>query len=329
VVAAAALILGVLGLHIPYFALTPGPAVDVSHLIAIQGVKTRPVKGKLMLTTVSLLPSIRIGERLRVLIDSSVAVVSRSAFVQPGESDQDVQREVADQMRESQVAAAASALRLLGYRVDIKYSGVRIISVASDGPSAAVLKVGDMISAVDGHPVQRPPDLVRAIHKHTVGTTVRLSVLRGANSLSFTVQTIGRPTKKKDPIIGVFVGPVPQVKLPLGISINAQGIGGPSAGLMFALGIVDMVGHTDLTKGRFIAGTGEIALDGTVSAVGGIRQKIEGARRARAQVFLAPLDELREACAAARGLRVVGVANLREAVAFLAGGRLPADHQCS
>jgi PDZ domain-containing protein len=322
------LTLAILGLHIPYFALTPGPAVDVSQLIAVQGVKTSPVKGKLMLTTVSLVPGIRVFERLIWLGDSSVAIVSRSAFIQPGQSEQDVQQQTADQMRESQVSAAASALQLLGYHVDIKYSGIRVLAVRSDAPASSVLHAGDKISDVDGSPVKHPVDLVKAIHKHPVGSSVRLRVVRGANTFTASVRTIGRPTNKRDPVIGVIIDSLPQVKLPVAVSINAQGIGGPSAGLMFALGIVQTVGHTNLAKGRAIAGTGEIGLDGVVGPVGGIEQKIEGARRAHAQLFLAPLEELREACRAAHGLKVVGVGNLKEAVRALKGERLPAGRQC-
>ena len=282
-----------------------------------------------MLTTVSLISSIRIGEWLRTAIDPSVTVVARSAIIQPGQSEQDVEQQTVSQMRESQVAAATAALRLLGRRVDVKYSGVRILAVASDAPSSAVLHTGDLIRLVDGKPVNKPPDLVRAIHRHTVGQTVRLRVVRGTKTLDVEVKTIGRPQNKKDPIIGVIVDSLPQVKLPVPISIDAEGIGGPSAGLMFALGIVDQLGSRDLTKGRFIAGTGEITFDGTVGAVGGVRQKIAGARRAHAVLFLAPTDELKEACSAANGLNVIGVDNLKQAVLALQGGRLPAGRYCS
>jgi len=282
-----------------------------------------------MLTTVSLVSSIRVAEWIRTAVDPSIAVVARSAIIQPGQSEQDVQQQTVTQMRESQVAAAAAALQLLGRKVDIKYSGVRILGVASDAPSFKILHSGDLISLVDGAPVKRPPDLVRAIHKHTVGQMVKLRIVRGTKTLNVDVVTIGRPTNKKDPVIGVIVDSIPQVKLPFPISIDAEGIGGPSAGLMFALGIVDLLGNSDLTKGRFIAGTGEIAFDGTVGAVGGVRQKIEGARRAHAVMFLAPTDELREACSAANGLSVIGVDNLKQAVLALQGGRLPAARYCS
>jgi PDZ domain-containing protein len=213
--------------------------------------------------------------------------------------------------------------------VVISYSGVRILGVASDGPSNRILQNGDLIALVDGAAVKRPPDLVRAIHRHKVGQTVRLRVQRGTKTFDTQVKTIGRPQNKQDPIIGVIVDSVPQVKLPLPISIDAEGIGGPSAGFMFALGIVDLLGDHDLTKGRIIAGTGTVDFDGTVGAVGGVRQKIEGARRAHAVLFLAPTDELRDACSAANGLNVIGVDNLKQAVLALQGGRLPAGRYCS
>jgi PDZ domain-containing protein len=301
----------------------------VTHLISIQGVKARPVNGQLMLTTVSLLPSIRIGERLRGYVDPTVAIVSRSAIVQPGQSERDVEQQTVDQMRESQIAAATAAMQLLGYKVSIKYSGIRILAVASDAPAAGRLLPGDLITAVDGRPVTKPAQLQAAIRRHAVGSSVRLRVVRGTTILTPTVGTIGNPRNKHTPVIGVIIDSVPQIKLPLNVSIDAEGIGGPSAGLMFALGIVDMLGHSDLTKGRVIAGTGEIALDGTVGPVGGVRQKIEGARRAHAQIFLSPVDELREACAAAGAIQVIGVNTLKDAVSALQGGRVPAARQCS
>ena len=327
--AGAVLILSILGLHIPYFALTPGPAVDVTHLISVKGVKSRPIKGKLMLTTVSLLPSIRIGELVRGQVDPSIAIVSRSMIIQPGQSEQDVQQQTATQMRESQIAAAAAALRHLGHKVQITYSGIRVVGIQEASPASRALRPGDLITDVDGRPVRRPVDLVREIRKHKVGSNVRLRVVRGAKPFTAVVGTIGRATNKKDPVIGVVIDALPQVKLPFPVSIDAQGIGGPSAGLMFALGVVDLVGASDLTKGRRIAGTGEIAFDGRVGPVGGIRQKLEGARRAGAQLFIAPLDELGAACAAANGMSVVGVANLKDAVGALEGVRQPPARRCS
>jgi PDZ domain-containing protein len=303
--------------------------VDVTHLIAIQGVKPRPANGKLMLTTVSLVPSIRIAWLVGKFVDPSVAVVSRSAIIQPGQSEQDVEQETVTQMQESQVAAATAALRLLGRKVQIKYTGIRVIGIAADTPAAAVLHTGDMIAAVDGRPVSKPIDLVHAIHRHSVGQSVVLKVVRGTKTLTLTVGTVARPTNKNDPVIGVIIDSVPQVDLPVAISIDAEGIGGPSAGLMFALGIVDLLGHKDLAHGRFIAGTGEIDFDGTVGAVGGVQQKIEGARRAHAVLFLTPLDEFHDACAAAHGMHVVAVATLKDAVSVLQGGRVPAGRECS
>jgi PDZ domain-containing protein len=328
VVAVCVLILGILGLHIPYIALAPGPAENVTSLISIEGAKTHPVRGKLMLTTVSLLSSIRIGEVFRGMFDPAVAIVSRSVIVPAGQSDQDVQQETIDQMRESQVFAAAAALQMLGYHVDIKYSGVRIRGVAPGVPASVVLRPGDTILDANGRQVRKPADLISAVRAHPVGSPITLHIVRGEKKLTFTVRTVGRPQNQRDPVIGVIIDQVPQVKLPLAIRIDAQGIGGPSAGLMFALGIVDALDNTDLTKGRTIAGTGEIALDGTVMPVGGVRQKVESARRAGAVLFIVPFDELRDACSVRKSMRVVGVRNLSEAVHTLQGRRDGAGRYC-
>lgn len=321
------MLLAVFNLNIPYFALTPGPAEDVSRLIAIDGVNTTPVSGKLLLTTVSL-HSIRVADAVRGWIDPAITIVSRSVIIPSGESEQIVQRRTTEQMEESQLLAAAAALDLLGYDVKVELSGVRVQDVAADAPAAHVLRRGDVIVEADGKPVRQADDLVTQVQSRGVGQDVRLELERDGQRLDVTVRTVGGPRDPSAPVIGVVIQTVPQVELPLAVEIDSLGIGGPSAGLMFAIGVVDLLDGRDVTKGRVVAGTGEIGLHGEVGVVGGIRQKVESARRAGAEIFIVPTEELRDACVVAGDLAVVGVSALQDAVTFLAEGSITADRTC-
>lgn len=315
-VASAILIVAVLNIQVPYFALTPGPAQDVGRLIVINGAPTTPVKGQLLLTTVSL-HEIRVAEAIRGWFDPTTAILSRSAIIPPGSTEDQVEQRTTAQMEQSHVSAAAAALGLLGYEVTIEPSGVRVRAVGRDVPAAAILKQGDVVVGADGQPVKQAEDLVAAIKRHKVGDDIGLRIVRGSQTVDVSTSTIGRPEDPADPIIGVEIETIPNIRLPLAINIESMGIGGPSAGLMFALGIYDLLDEKDLTAGRIIAGTGEIGIEGNVGAVGGIRQKVESARRVQADVFLVPTGELGQACAVAKEMPVVGVDNLQQAVEAL------------
>lgn len=310
----------VLYLRVPYFALTPGPAQDVGRLIVINGARTTPVEGQLLLTTVSL-HEIRVAEAVRGWFDPTTAILSRSTIVPPGSTDADVAQRTSALMEESHIFAAAAALGLLGYEIAVEPSGVRVRAVGSNVPAAALLRRGDVVVGADGRPVKQAEDLVAAIKRHKVGDDVGLRIMRGTEALDVATRTVGRPENPAEPIIGVEIETIPDIRLPLAVNIESMGIGGPSAGLMFALGIYDLLDPKDLTAGRIIAGTGEIGIEGNVGTVGGIRQKIESARRVQADVFIVPTGELGQACAAAKEMPVVGVDNLRQAVEALRGTR--------
>jgi PDZ domain-containing protein len=317
ILAAVIAIFAVLNLRVPYFSLTPGPAEDVFRLIAIEGAPTTKINGRLLLTTVSLRQT-RAAEMIRSWFDSDYEIVSRSAIVPPGETDQEAQRRTVEQMDESQLLASAAALKLLGYEVPVTRSGVRIRDLVPDAPAAALLKRGDVIVSADGRSVTRLEEFVAEVGRHKVGDDMQIVVKRGDETVSVTTKTIGRPENPTDPIIGVSIEDVARPDLPLAIQIDSLGIGGPSAGLTYSLGVVDILDPRDLARGRTIAGTGEISIDGEVFPVGGIRQKINGARHADADVFIVPASELRQACSSAGDMTVIAVERLDQAVAKLA-----------
>ncbi len=326
-VAVLILVGAVINLEIPYFAIAPGPTQNVVKLIDIEGAKTNKVKGELLLTTVSL-HEIVVAEAIRGWFDASYEILSRSAIIPEGETEQDAERRTVAQMQESHKFAAAAALSLLGYEVKVTPAPARVLELQPDAPARRVLRRGDVIVGADATVVKRSEDFVAAIKKHEVGDEVVLKVRRGRKVLTVTTKTIPRSSDSSEPIIGVFLDTVPRVDLPLAIDIESLGIGGPSAGLMYAVGIFDLLHAADLAQGRRIAGTGEIDVDGKVGAVGGVRQKVAGAQRENAALFLVPHAELSDACSRAGDMPVVGVKTLREAVRALRDARFADSRSC-
>jgi Lon-like protease len=180
-------------------------------------------------------------------------------------------------------------------------------------PAAGVLRPGDVIEAVDGTPVTCRSDAGTLIQERKPGTPVQLTILRHGKSIPVRLVTAD---VQGEPEIGVYT--VESFVFPFSVSINVGDIGGPSAGMMFALGIIDKITRDDLTGGRFIAGTGEIEPNGTVEPIGGIQQKMAGARAAGATIFLTPSSNCSDTVGAVpAGLRLVMVSSLAGAIAAL------------
>lgn len=321
------LFVSVINLNIPYFAIAPGPALDVVELISIDNAPTKRVSGRLLLTTVSLHP-IKVGEAIRGWFDPTYEILSRSTIIPSGESEEDADRRSSEQMQESQQNAAAAALTFLGYTVKIKSLGARIRDIDPSAPAKQVLQRGDVIVGADASAVKRSEDLIAVIKRHKVGDEIVLKRMRGATVTTVKTKTIASLDKPSDPIIGVFLDTVPQIELPLAIEIDAGNIGGPSAGLLYAIGIVDLLDSQDLAKGRTVAGTGEISVEGVVGEVGGVEQKIASARHQDADLFLVPSGELKQACGRAGDMPVYAVDHLAEAVRVLRDPAFASKRDC-
>jgi PDZ domain-containing protein len=225
-------------------------------------------------------------------------------------------------MAESQEIAAAVALKELGYAVDVRSTGTVIAAVAPDGPASGKLKANDIVVRVDGRPTLSPADLRRLIGRHEPGQTVELIVRRGDGEQKVPIKTTVDPHDSARPIIGVFtdctIQKTPKITLPLPVHIDLGQVGGPSAGLAFALDVVEELGH-DVDHGHKVAASGELCVDGTVVPVGGLKQKTIGARRAGVDVFLVPAGEnTNEARRYAGSMRVLPVQSFRQALRVLA-----------
>ena len=176
-----------------------------------------------------------------------------------------------------------------------------------------MLKAGDVITAVDGQPVTGQASLTKLISAHPAGGTLTLTISRDGQTKQVQV---GTWESGGHPVMGVEIAE--QYKFPFQVKISVGDIGGPSAGMMFALGIIDKLTNLDLTGGKFIAGTGEIEASGKVDPIGGIQQKMVGARDAGATVFLTPASNCADTKGAVpAGLRLVKVSTLTQAVTYL------------
>jgi PDZ domain-containing protein len=256
-------------------------------------------------------------ERLWPGIHEGAELVPQSSVLPKGVSEK--QRLQADQreMTRSQDVAGAVALRAAGYKVVAQPTGALVEQVAGDVPAAGKLLPTDVITAANGKRVLAPPGLRRAIAPLKPGDSVHLTVRRGSDLKQVVVRTVADPADKKHAIIGVIVSQAAFIKLPLKVKIDAGNIGGPSAGLAFALDILDQL--KDIDHGLRIAATGQIELDGTVSPIGGVRQKTIGVRNSGIHIFLVPAgDNAAEARRYGKGLRIVPVHSFRQALRVLA-----------
>jgi PDZ domain-containing protein len=306
---------------VPYVALTPGPTLNTlgkpggAELIQISGRRTYPTSGHLNLVTVSYTggpgTDFNIFSALRAWLTPDDAVVPQSEIYSSGQTQQQVVQQDTQEMLGSQQDATAAALCYL----KIGFTTINTVASTVKGtPAYGVLKKGDDITAVDGTPVGCQHNVVAMIRDRKPGSNVTLTILRGGQT-----KTITLTTKDVDgqPVVGVELSPA-TYKFPFTVKINLADIGGPSAGMMFALGIIDKLTPDNLTGGKFIAGTGELEPTGTIEPIGGIQQKMAGARSAGATIFLTPASNCSNTTGAVpAGLRLVRVSSLAQAVSDL------------
>jgi PDZ domain-containing protein len=305
---------------VPYVILTPGPTLNTlgdssgKPLISISGHPTYATTGHLNMVTISYEggpgANLNVFEALRAWLDPSEAVVPESELFPAGQTAQQTQAQDTEQMASSQELATAAALTQL----HISYqTQVEVVSTVPGYPASKSLKAGDIIEAVNGTPVTGTTSLSSMITAHPVGTTFQMEVLRAGKTLTLPVAS---KSSGGTAVIGVQVQE--EYKFPFNVNITVGNIGGPSAGMMFALGIIDKLTTMNLSGGKFIAGTGEITASGQVQPIGGIQQKMVGARDAGATVFLAPAGNCSDTVGAVpAGLQVVKVSTLSQAVSDL------------
>ncbi|MFF1450549.1 PDZ domain-containing protein [Streptomyces sp. NPDC058274] len=320
-------------IKVPYSEMSPGPTVNTlgehggEPVLQIAGHKTYPTTGHLNMTTVRVTSAdynMNLVEAVYGWLAHDNKVLPHDTLYPDGKTEEQSTQENAEEFSQSQESAKVAALKELDIPVT---SWVIVSTVLKGSPAEGRLHAGDVIKAVDGTAVKAPDDVAKLVTKHKPGEKVDFTIVpakdRAAaekeNKTATNTEDVTITTEKSDDtgkaraIVGISAGT--DHTFPFTIDIKLADVGGPSAGLMFALGIVDKLTPGSLTGGKFVAGTGTIDDDGTVGPIGGIEMKTVGARDKGAQYFLTPKDNCADAAQdVPKGLTLVKVNTIDDAM---------------
>ena len=301
-------------------AMQPGPVEDTFDIVSISDTEVfRPETGALNLTTVAVQADLDLGGWLLARTTRNVDLVPLEEIYPPGVDREEVAELNRLSMQDSQLIATIVALEAVGY--ELEGEGAEVVAVQEDAVTDE-LEVGDVIVAIDGAPIRESVEVVEAVQAREVGASVTLELRRDGELRQAEVTLGAAPDDPERAYVGVLL--TTDLDLPVDIAVDAGVIGGPSAGLVFALTLLELLEPEDLLDGRVVAGTGTLARDGSVGGVGGVRQKLAGASAPRdgaapAEVFLVPEDNLADArsAAVAQDVLVVPVGSLDDALEAL------------
>lgn len=315
-------------LPVPYVSLSPGPTYNAlgdvrgKTLVKIDGRPTYATTGELDMVTVHQVGGpegdLSLFEAMRAWLDPSSEIVPTSVIYQPGETRAEMRLVSTAQFTGSQSDAVAAAMAYLKIPTT---TTIVVSAVVADMPAEGKLKATDQILRVNGVRITSPKQVSPLVRKAKIGGTVTLELVRDGKTITEKMKTVENPHKPGVPFIGIMVDTY--TKAPFGIDFELSRVGGPSAGMVFALALIDKLTPGDMTRGQHIVGTGTIDADGAVGPIGGIAQKMVSAKRAGGALFLAPADNCPDVLGhIPRGLQVVRVATLADAVkAVTAFGR--------
>jgi PDZ domain-containing protein len=309
---------------VPYVTVSPGPTIDVlgkngdDEIVQVDGTRTYATDGELRLTTVSVTnPDNRLNllEALAAWMRSDVSVMPYAAMYPRSRSTEEERAESAAEMVSSQDTAVAAALGLLGHDLP---TYAEVVGVSPNGPSEGTLKVRDRVERVAGTRTASVRDVLAALDDVEPGDTVQVEVRRVGVPRTLEVTTVPGVEDPERATLGIVVGTGFEFPFQVSVGID-DSIGGPSAGLMFALAVYDTLTPGSLTNGDVVAGTGSISAAGEVGPIGGIQQKIAGAADSGAELFFVPPVNCAAATAGDAGddIRLVRADSLRSAVRSL------------
>ena len=312
-------------LPVPYVTMSPGPTVDVlaeidgDEIVQVEGHRTFKTEGELELTTVSVTgpgQELSLAEAMAAWFDQTRAVYPRDVVYEPEQSDEDARRESSVQMVSSQDSAIAAALTELDYDLPVV---IEVLEVSKGAPAEGKLETGDKLVSVNGTKITNATSVTKAVQKSGVGEKAAFVVRRDGGTKTVTVTTEAAEDDPDRAVVGVVVGK--GYSFPFEVSVDlSDEIGGPSAGLIFALAVFDTLTPAALTDGVVVAGTGTIEADGNVGPIGGIQQKIVAAADSGAALFLVPpdnCDSALEARVADGEIKLVKARSLHSAVASI------------
>jgi len=307
--------LGAVGwaVELPYVAFGPGPVADAARSVVAEGVETHPPHGELLTVTV-VSQDVNIFEALIAGFDPTIDLVEKRRVRSEDETDEQHRNRVLWQMDDSNHRSIVVALAHLD--IEMVPKEVVINEIVPGVPAESVLKPGDGIVAVNDVPVKRVAEIRSLTEGLSVGDTLGITVRRDGATRDVEVRLAEREDEPGAAMIGVVLGELTAPPFPL--DIRAGDVGGPSAGMIHALAVIDTLTEGELTGGHVIAGTGTIGVDGSVGRIGGIRQKVVSAEAAGASHILVPTDNYEIALTAEReSIEIVPVAHLEDALEFL------------
>lgn len=297
--------------------LLPDTAHPVAPLVHVQGGKPPKGGGNLYFVDVQEEEASEFDKLFSRWLHPHSTLIPTSELVPPGSSNGAFVQAELRMMSMSQQVAAAVALRHAGYTVVVHPNGVLVNQIILGTDAAGKLQPTDIIVSINGKPTPTIADLRTIMNKVKPGQTVTLRIRRGKKTLTEPIKTINSGGRA---LIGFAPADSDTIKLPVKVTIDSGDIGGPSAGLAFTLEVLRQLGE-NVTHGCKVAATGAINLDGTVSAIGGVKQKTYGVRQAGAQIFLVPVDggNAKEAMKyAGTDLKIIPVTSLDQALAAVA-----------
>jgi PDZ domain-containing protein len=298
----------------------PDKAHSLNGLITVPGTTRRQDGGGVYYVDVVLQKASLLQSAFKLFRPEGADLISQKDFVPSGLTYSQQLQVDKETMTVSQKKASVVALRALGLKFPAREGGVRVAAIDSDSKARDVLQPKDVVVSADGRKIATRLDLFKALARHHPGDVVRIGVLRAGKRFDYRIKTIADSTEPRRPLIGFAPVEVVNARLPFPVHFDlGRDVGGPSAGLAFALEILEQRGR-DVDHGLKIAATGEIQLDGSVTRIGGVKQKTIGARQAHADAFLVPVDgdNAKVAKRYAHGLRIIPVKNFQQALQALA-----------
>lgn len=300
-----------------YTIIAPGITIDLKDIVTVEnGSKD---EGSFFLTTVSS-RTLNFPLLIYAAIDPHVEIQRKEQVIPPGWDMKQYMDYMKKWMQESQKIAEVVALKKAGYNPKILGDGAQVVEIMPESPAKGKLMPGDIIKKVDNEQVSIAEEVVKKVASRNIGEMVELEVERENKTINVSIPTMESQTEPGKSIVGIYITTLNwKPILPLKVEINTGEIGGPSAGSMFAMEILNQLTPEDLTKGRKIAGTGTISLDEQIGEIGGVEQKVVAANRDGAEIFFVPEKNAQAAKKAAEGLdiEVVSVAQLDDILNYL------------
>lgn len=300
-------------INLPYFSASAGPTGDAVDAVIVED--DFPVfqpEGELLLLTVSL-QTVNVYEAAVAFFDRKVDLIERELLRPQGETDQQARQRGLQAMERSKDIAVAVALNELGLEETLA-EGVEVVGVFDEAPAFETLLGGDLVVEMESEPIRTVGDIRRILESRRPGEQVDVTVVRGEEILPLRLTLHANPDAPDRAMVGISASTAYPIK------IDSANYGGPSAGMIYTLAVIDLLEEGDLTNGRVVAGTGTISMDGSVGAIGGIRQKLVAAEAAGADVVLVPRDNYDEASTAPVDVEIVAVESISEAVSYLRQG---------